>query len=124
MTAIDHLISGGYLVPSASDSSGTGPYFLGTMHCASKLQARLMVTGGFKTLGQAESAPYPTMSTFVGMEHTGARPIQSLAGKHIGEIPIFRLPVTTRRFITIRYTMRLTQLGRDCESGQGPLIWH
>jgi len=123
-TGIDLIdISGGTYFPgakSASDSAGTGPYFI---DFAKQARARttkpLMVTGGFKTRKHAEDAIADGGVDLVGIAR-GLVIDPALANnwntnKAVEpEFPRFMSP--PEGGITAWYTMRLTQIGEDHES--------
>lgn len=127
-TSIDLIdISGGTYFPgakSASDSSGTGPYFLDFAKRARERTTKpLMVTGGFKTLDQAQSALSDSSTDFIGLARSlvldPMLPNHWLEG-NIGD-PVFpRFQSPPEGGITAWYTMRLTQLGQDCETDEAP----
>ena len=127
-TQIDLIdISGGTYFPgakSASDKVASGPYFLDFAKQARKRTDKpLMVTGGFKTLAQAAEAISSGDSDFVGLARALALypnlPDQWLADDSFNPtFPKFSSPAEGA--ITAWYTMKLTQLGQDCEAEELP----
>jgi 2,4-dienoyl-CoA reductase-like NADH-dependent reductase (Old Yellow Enzyme family) len=127
-TGVDLIdISGGTYFPgakSASDGAGAGPYFLDFAKRARERTGKpLMVTGGFKTLGQAVSAMSGGGADLIGLARAlvldPALPnhwLENQSGDPV--FPQFASPPSGG--ITAWYTMRLTQLGQDCESGEIP----
>ena len=119
-TSLDMIdISGGTYFPgakSASDSSGTGPYYLDFARRARSLMSKpLMLTGGFKTLDDA------TLAISHGVDMIGLARAFALVpdlpnlwatGSSPSPIfPKFRSP--PEGGITAWYTMCLTALGED-----------
>lgn len=124
-TSIDLIdISGGTYFPgakSASDSAGSGPYFLDFAKQARSLTSKpLMLTGGFKTLQQALDARTQ------GVDMIGLARVlvldPSLPNKwQSNEAPNPAFPKFTNPpegGITAWYTMRLTDIGEDRENPQ------
>lgn len=122
-TGIDLIdISGGTYFPgakSASDSSGSGPYFLDFAERARQLTTKpMMVTGGFKTLQQAADAITHRGVDMVGLARALALapnlPNEWAAGSvNDPEFPRFQSP--PEGGVTAWFTMRLTELGEDRE---------
>nr|WP_321979775.1 NADH:flavin oxidoreductase/NADH oxidase family protein [uncultured Cohaesibacter sp.] len=116
-TAIDIIdISGGTYFPgaaSSSDRAGSGPYFLDFAGRArAKTNIPLMVTGGFKTLAQAESAVEEGKADLVGLARAlvvdPELPSHWLSGQRIEpEFPRFKTP--PEGGVTAWYTMQITQ---------------
>ena len=127
-TGLDLIdISGGTYFPgatAASDSSGGGPYFKSFMALARQQTSKpLMLTGGFKTLEQAQSAISSGNMDAIGLARTlvlDPTLVRRWLAGHIGspEFPRFSHPPSGG--ITAWYTMRLTQLGMDNESSGSP----
>lgn len=126
-TGIDLIdISGGTYFPgakSASDNAGAGPYFL---KFATKARQRtskpLMLTGGFKTLAQAQSAIAGGNIDVVGI----ARALvlnPDLANdwqQNISTEPTFpRFSAAPEGGITAWYTLQLTRLAEDHDDQMG-----
>lgn len=123
-TSIDLIdISGGTYFPgakSASDGSGSGPYFIDFTKRARKLTAKpLMITGGFKTRDQAVTALSENNADVVGLARSLI--LDPSLPNHWQEddqsdpvFPKFQSP--PEGGITAWYTMRLTQIGQDCET--------
>lgn len=124
-TSIDLIdISGGTYFPgakSASDSAGSGPYFLDFAKQARSLTSKpLMLTGGFKTLQQALDARAQ------GVDMIGLARVlvldPSLPNKwQSNEAPNPTFPKFANPpegGITAWYTMRLTDIGEDRENPQ------
>lgn len=126
-TAIDLIdISGGTYFPgakSSSDRAGSGPYFLDFAERArSKSSIPLMVTGGFKTLTQAESAIANGKVDIIGMARAlvvdPELPANWLAGEG-GEPQFPRFNNPPEGGVTAWYTMQITQHARG-EAGLSP----
>ncbi|WP_243612547.1 NADH:flavin oxidoreductase/NADH oxidase family protein [Shimia aestuarii] len=109
-------ISGGTYFPgaaSSSDRAGSGPYFLDFAGRArSKTNIPLMVTGGFKTLAQAESAVAEGKADLVGLARAlvvePELPSYWLAGQRAAPLfPRFKAP--PEGGVTAWYTMQLTR---------------
>lgn len=109
-------ISGGTYFPgaaSSSDRAGSGPYFL---EFAARARAMtdipLMVTGGFKTLAQAESAIADGTADIVGLARAlvidPELPSCWLSGMR-GEPPFPRFRNPPEGGVTAWYTMQITQ---------------
>lgn len=115
-TSVDLIdISGGTYFPgakSASDSAGQGPYFIEFAKRARKVTSKpLMLTGGFKTRGQAEEAVKCGATDVVGLARAlvlePALPNLWMEGQT--PAPIFpRFSDAPDGGITAWYTMRLT----------------
>ncbi len=124
-TGIDLIdISGGTYFPgakSASDSVGGGPYFLDFAERARPLTDKpLMVTGGFKTVGQMTDALDRGVD-MIGLARALALdpvlPNKWRAGSL--ENPAFpRFQDPPEGGITAWYTMRLTEIGKDRETAE------
>lgn len=118
--AIDLIdISGGTYFPgaaSSSDRAGSGPYFLEfSGRARKKTNIPLMVTGGFKTLAQAESAIVEGEAELVGLARAlvidPELPSFWLAGQHSDpQFPRFRNP--PEGGVTAWYTMQITRNAR------------
>lgn len=116
-TGIDLIdISGGTYFPgaaSSSDRAGTGPYFLDFAgHARTKTRIPLMVTGGFKTLAQAESAIADGATDIVGLARAlvidPELPSHWLTGERSEPpFPLFKSP--PEGGVTAWYTMQITQ---------------
>jgi 2,4-dienoyl-CoA reductase-like NADH-dependent reductase (Old Yellow Enzyme family) len=127
-TGIDLIdISGGTYFPgakSASDRAAAGPYFLEFAKWAQeKTRKPLMVTGGFKSLEQAVSAVSGGDADLIGLARALVLdpdlPNRWLVNKSSDvEFPQFESP--PEGAITAWYTMRLTQIGLDCELDKNP----
>ena len=127
-TQIDLIdISGGTYFPgakSASDTVAKGPYFLDFARQARKRTSMpLMVTGGFKTLAQATEAISSDDSDLVGLARalvlSPDLPNRWLADNSFNPtFPKFSSPAEGA--ITAWYTMKLTQIGQDCETEELP----
>ncbi len=123
-SSIDLLdISGGTYFPgakNASDSAGSGPYFLSFAKRARALTTKpLMLTGGFKTRAQAEYALDSGVVDVVGLARVLALdpslPNQWMADR--SPEPTFpRFTHTPEGGVTAWYTMRLTQIASDTEN--------
>ena len=116
-------ISGGTYFPgakSASDSAGSGPYFVEFARQARlRTQKPLMVTGGFKSLKQAAEAVSGGDADMVGLARAlvldPELPKAWLTGARADPIfPKFASP--PEGGITAWYTMRITQLANDGDS--------
>ncbi|MEM9969128.1 MAG: NADH:flavin oxidoreductase/NADH oxidase family protein [Pseudomonadota bacterium] len=126
-TTIDLIdISGGTYFPgakSSSDRAGAGPYFLDFAERArSKTSICLMVTGGFKTLTQAESAVASGRADMVGMARAlvidPELPKNWLKGERVEPpFPWFKNP--PEGGVTAWFTMQITQHARG-EVGLSP----
>ena len=120
-TSIDIIdISGGTYFPgarSSSDTSSSGPYYLDfARHARSLTTKPLMLTGGFKTYEQAESAITADGIDIIGLARALAispdLPNAWLSGSlESPSFPRFTDPPTGG--ITAWYTMCLTSLGED-----------
>lgn len=116
-TEIDLIdISGGTYFPgaaSSSDRAGSGPYFLDFAGRArAKTKIPLMVTGGFKTLAQAESAIFEGKADIVGLARAlvvdPELPSYWLSGQR-GEPQFPRFNNPPEGGVTAWYTMQITQ---------------
>lgn len=123
-TTIDLIdISGGTYFPgaaSSSDRAGAGPYFL---DFAARARARtsipFMVTGGFKTLEQANSAVAEGKTDLVGLARAlivdPELPSFWMSGQHgTPRFPRFKNP--PEGGVTAWYTMQITRLARGEEA--------
>lgn len=122
ISAIDKMeidlidISGGTYFPgaaSSSDRAGSGPYFLDFAGRArAKTKIPLMVTGGFKTLAQAESAIIEGKADIVGLARAlvvdPELPSYWLSGQR-GEPQFPRFNNPPEGGVTAWYTMQITQ---------------
>ncbi|MEM9426032.1 MAG: NADH:flavin oxidoreductase/NADH oxidase family protein [Pseudomonadota bacterium] len=116
-TAIDLIdISGGTYFPgaaSSSDRAGSGPYFLEFAGRArKKTNMPLMVTGGFKTLTQAESAILDGKADLIGLARAlvvdPELPSYWLTGQRSEpQFPRFKNP--PEGGVTAWYTMQITR---------------
>jgi 2,4-dienoyl-CoA reductase-like NADH-dependent reductase (Old Yellow Enzyme family) len=116
-TATDLIdVSGGTYFPgakSSSDRAGTGPYFLDfAARARSRTSIPLMVTGGFKTLAQAEGAIADGKADIVGLARAlvvdPELPLHWLSGERGGpQFPRFEAP--PEGGVTAWYTMQITQ---------------
>ncbi len=123
-TGIDLIdISGGTYFPgakSASDSGGSGPYFVQFAERARRVTDKpLMATGGFKTLAQAEAAVAGGAVDVVGLARLlvlepSIADLWRQGRKAEPDFPRFSDP--PEGGITAWYTMRLTDLGQDRET--------
>ncbi|MEM9224200.1 MAG: NADH:flavin oxidoreductase/NADH oxidase family protein [Pseudomonadota bacterium] len=125
-TGIDLIdISGGTYFPgatSSSDRSGSGPYFLDFAERArAKTTKPLMVTGGFKTLQQAESAVRDGKADVIGLARTLVID-PDLPKKWVSsndENPQFpRLNDPPEGGVTAWFTMQITRIA----NGEPPLV--
>lgn len=119
--AVDLIdISGGTYFPgaaSSSDRAGSGPFFLEFAGRArAKTNIPLMVTGGFKTLTQAESAVVEGKADLIGLARAlvvdPELPSFWLAGQR-GEPPFPRFMNPPEGGVTAWYTMQITQNARS-----------
>jgi 2,4-dienoyl-CoA reductase-like NADH-dependent reductase (Old Yellow Enzyme family) len=119
-TAIDLIdISGGTYFPgaaSSSDRAGSGPYFLDFARRArAKTNIPLMVTGGFKTLAQAENAITDGNADVVGLARAlvidPELPSFWLSGQR-GEPRFPRFDNPPEGGVTAWYTMQITRDAR------------
>ena len=115
-------ISGGTYFPgarSASDSAGSGPYFLDFADRARQLTRKpLMLTGGFKTLQQATDAVARGSVDLIGLARALALDpaLPSKWQSNTMAAPAFpRFTAPPEGGITAWYTMRLMELGEDRE---------
>lgn len=120
MTATDLIdISGGTYFPgaaSSSDRAGSGPYFLDFAGRArAKTDIPLMVTGGFKTLAQAESAIAEGKADFVGLARALVvdpdLPSCWLSGQR-GEPRFPRFNNPPEGGVTAWFTMQITRIAK------------
>ena len=116
-TGIDLIdISGGTYFPGAASSSdriGAGPYFLDfASRARAKTKIPLMVTGGFKTLAQAENAIADGKADIIGLARAlvidPELPSYWLSGER-GEPPFPRFQNPPEGGVTAWYTMQITQ---------------
>ena len=122
IAAVDQLpvdlidITGGTYFPgaaSSSDRAGSGPYFLKFAGRArERTNIPLMVTGGFKTRAQAESAIVEGQADLIGLARAlvvdPELPSLWLAGQHSEpQFPRFKNP--PEGGVTAWYTMQITQ---------------
>ncbi len=127
-TSVDLIdISGGTYFPgakSASDSAGRGPYFIGFAARARQVTSKpLMLTGGFKTLGQAEDALAGGAVDVIGLARALALEPSLPERWRDGQMPEPAFP----RFadapeggVTAWYTMRLAEIAAGrAETGTG-----
>ena len=121
-TGIDLIdISGGTYFPgakSASDSAGSGPYFIEFARKARRRTQRpLMITGGFKTRDQAISAVSGGDADLVGLARAlvldPGLPNAWKTGKAGGDPQFPRFASRPEGGVTAWYTMLLTQLSED-----------
>jgi len=122
-------ISGGTYFPGArasSDRRSSGPYFLEFARRARTVtDTPLMVTGGFKTRGQAADAVVTGATDVVGLARTMALD-PDLAAKWLGpdgtdpQFPSFESPPAGG--ITAWFTMRLTALANGVEDDFKPSL--
>ncbi|MEM8973794.1 MAG: NADH:flavin oxidoreductase/NADH oxidase family protein [Pseudomonadota bacterium] len=125
-TSVDLIdVSGGTYFPgarAASDTGGTGPYFLDFARRARKLTSKpLMLTGGFKTYAQAVDALAAGVDV-IGLARAlildPELPNAWLAGDtHVPSFPRFNNP--PEGGVTAWYTMRMTELAQRQDSS-GP----
>ncbi|WP_153770405.1 NADH:flavin oxidoreductase/NADH oxidase family protein [Labrenzia sp. CE80] len=126
-TSIDLIdISGGTYFPgakSASDSGGKGPYFIEFARAARKETTKpLMLTGGFKTLAQAEEAVSSGTVDVVGLARAlvvdpDLPNIWKGDKARDPQFPRFSNP--PEGGVTAWYTMRLTQIANDEAISEG-----
>ncbi len=127
-TSIDLIdISGGTYFPgakSASDSSGSGPYFTDfALRARARTAKPLLVTGGFKTRDQSVDALNSNSADLIGLARSlvldPALPNHWQENNNADPVfPKFQLPPDGG--ITAWYTMRLTEIGHDCETDEIP----
>ncbi|NRB29168.1 MAG: NADH:flavin oxidoreductase/NADH oxidase family protein [Rhizobiaceae bacterium] len=123
-TSIDLIdISGGTYFPgakSASDGSGSGPYFLEFAKAARTHTTKpLMLTGGIKTHQQAEAVLASGAADMVGLARAFALEPQlpNLWQKRQGLNPSFpKFDHAPEGGITAWYTLQLTAIGSDQDS--------
>ena len=116
-------ISGGTYFPgakAASDGAGRGPYFIAFAKRARAVTTKsLMLTGGFKTLAQAEDAVASGAVDVVGLARALALEpsLPDLWKSGQKPEPAFpRFSDAPEGGITAWYTMRLTEIGGDRET--------
>lgn len=116
-------ISGGTYFPgakSASDGAGKGPYFIEFAKRARAVTTKpLMLTGGFKTLTQAEDAVASGAVDIVGLARALVLEpsLPDLWKADRKPEPVFpRFSDAPEGGITAWYTMRLTEIGADKET--------
>jgi len=116
-------ISGGTYFPgakSASDGAGRGPYFIEFAKRARVVTSKpLMLTGGFKTRGQAEGAVASGAVDIVGLARALVLEpsLPDLWKADQTPEPVFpRFADAPEGGITAWYTMRLTEIGADKET--------
>ena len=116
-TGIDMIdISGGTYFPGASSSSdraGSGPYFLDfAARARNKTPIPLMLTGGFKTLGQAEDAIANGQADIVGLARAlvidPELPSDWLSDQR-GDLRFPRFSNPPEGGVTAWYTMQITR---------------
>lgn len=120
-TDIDLIeISGGTYFPGASassDSDGKSPYFVAFAKSARGVTTKpLMATGGFKTLGQAETAVASGAVDMVGIARAFALEpsLANLWYKEQMTEPVFPQFIDPPKGgVTAWYTMRLTEIGEN-----------
>ncbi|MCY0146942.1 NADH:flavin oxidoreductase/NADH oxidase family protein [Hoeflea sp. G2-23] len=123
-TSVDLIdISGGTYFPgakSASDSTGSGPYFLDFASRARALtKIPLMLTGGFKTRAQAEAALASGAVDVIGLARALALEPALVNLWQLDREPEPAFPQFSEvpeGGITAWYTMRLTEIGNDAET--------
>ncbi len=116
-------ISGGTYFPgakSASDSSGSGPYFFEFAKQAHNLTTKpLMLTGGFKTRAHADEAINSGLIDMVGLARAMVLEPELPNLWNADQMPKLNFPRFSQApegGITAWYTMRLTQIGSDQDS--------
>ena len=125
-TSVDLIdISGGTYFPgakSASDGAGGGPYFLNFAERARTVtQTPLMLTGGFKTLAQAEDAVRGGAVDMVGLARALVLEpnLPNLWRAGACPEPVFpRFRDAPEGGITAWYTMRLTDIGEGRDTSE------
>jgi 2,4-dienoyl-CoA reductase-like NADH-dependent reductase (Old Yellow Enzyme family) len=117
-------ISGGTYFPgakSASDSAGGGPYFIAFAKRARTVTSKpLMLTGGFKTRAQAQEAVLSGAADIVGLARAlvlEPRLPNLWLANQMPEPAFPRFSHAPEGGITAWYTMRLTDIGADAETG-------
>ncbi|MEM7528137.1 MAG: oxidoreductase [Pseudomonadota bacterium] len=125
-TSVDLIdISGGTYFPgakAASDGSGQGPYFLDFAKRARGVTTKpLMLTGGFKSRAQAAEVVASGVVDVVGLARALVLepdlPNLWSAGR-MPEPEFPRFTAAPEGGITAWYTMRLTEIGADRETGE------
>lgn len=118
-------ISGGTYFPgakSASDSAGSGPYFIAFAKRARTVTSKpLMLTGGFKTRSQAAEAVTSGAVDIVGLARALVLEpaLPNLWMKDQTPEPAFpRFSDVPEGGVTAWYTMRLTEIGADKETDE------
>ena len=118
-------ISGGTYFPgakSASDGSGGGVYFIEFAKGARAVTTKpLMLTGGFKTRGQAEEAVASGVVDVIGLARSLVLEPSLPNLWKADQVPEPAFPKFTKPpegGITAWYTMRLTEIGTDQETQQ------
>lgn len=128
-TGLDLIdISGGTYFPgarAASDSGGSGPYFAAFARRARRVTTKpLMLTGGFKTRAQATEAIAQGDADIVGLARAmildPALPRRWHANQ--GDVVFPRFSAPPEGGITAWYSMRLTEIGEDRETGDAPAL--
>ncbi len=123
-TSIDLIdISGGTYfpgAPSSSDRAGSGPYFVDfAKRARTKTSKLLMVTGGFKTLQQAEAAIRDGAADMVGLARAlivdPDLPKKWQAG-HTPEPNFPRFDTPPEGGVTAWYTMQMTRIANNQSS--------
>ena len=123
-------ISGGTYFPgakSASDGAGRGPYFMAFAKRARTVTTKpLMLTGGFKTLAQANDAVTSGTTDIIGLARAL---VLELALPNLwkgGQLldPVFpKFSETPEGGITAWYTMRITEIGEGRETEDFADLW-
>ncbi len=126
IAAIDRMdidlieISGGTYFPgaaSSSDSTGSGPYFVDfAAKARSKTSIPLMVTGGFKTLDQAEAAIAKGQADVIGLARALVIDPDLPKKWEAGSTPAPQFPrfdAPPEGGVTAWYTMQITQIAND-----------
>ena len=118
-------ISGGTYFPgakAASDGAGGGPYFVDFAKRARAVTSKpLMLTGGFKTCAQAEDVLRNGVVDVIGLARALViePTLPSLWMEDRMAAPTFpRFADAPEGGITAWYTMRLTDIGADQETGE------
>ena len=123
-------ISGGTYFPgakSASDDAGRGPYFLKfAKRARTRTSKPLMLTGGFKTRAQVETALASDSTDVVGLARAlVVEPsLPNLWKENQRPDPDFpRFAEAPEGGVTAWYTMRLTEIGTGSEAAAFGDIW-
>lgn len=120
-TSIDLIdFSGGTYfpgAPSSSDRAGSGPYFVEfAANARAKTKKPLMVTGGFKTSQQAESALSEGKADVIGLARALVLdpnlPKNWLSG-HLPDLEFPRFDNPPEGGVTAWYTMQITKIAND-----------